>query len=122
MDKNKVKVYKRIKRKKRVRKKVYGDSQYPRLMVYRSSRQIYAQIIDDEGGLTLASASSVPENRIGQIKNGSNKEAAKLVGQRIAKEAQSVGIHQVRFDRNGYLFHGRVKELADAAREAGLKF
>lgn len=122
MDRNKIKKGKRIRRKKHVRKTIFGDPQRPRLTVYRSLRQIYAQIIDDESGFTLASASTLPETRNGQVKSGCNVEAAKIVGQKIAKEAQAVGIRQVRFDRNGYLYHGRVKALADAARESGLMF
>ena len=110
---------KRIKRHKRVRGKICGSAQKPRLCVFRSLKNIYAQVIDDETGKTLASASSL-DKEFNQY--GGNKEAAKLVGQAVAKAALEKGITEVVFDRGGYIFHGRVQELAEGAREAGLKF
>jgi large subunit ribosomal protein L18 len=110
---------KRIRRHKRVRGKIFGTAQKPRLCVFRSLKNIYAQVIDDENGKTLASASSL-DKECNQY--GGNKEAAKLVGQAVAKAALDKGITEVVFDRGGYIFHGRVQELAEGAREAGLKF
>jgi len=110
---------KRKKRHKRVRGKITGTSQRPRLNVFRSERHIYAQIIDDTQGSTLCSASSVEKEFKG---SGSNKEGAKLVGKAVAERAKAKGIETVVFDRGGYIYHGRVKELADAAREGGLVF
>ena len=109
----------RLKRHKRVRAKISGTPQTPRLNVFRSSKHIYAQIIDDVNGVTLASASSLEKDFEG---NGGNKEAAQKVGKAIAAAAAKAGITEVVFDRGGYIFHGRVKELADAARDGGLKF
>ena len=110
---------KRIHRHKRVRGKISGTAEMPRLSVYRSTNHIYAQIIDDVKGVTLCSASSLDK----EIKEkGGNKEGAKLVGQLIAKVALEKGIETVVFDRGGYLYHGRVKEVAEGAREGGLKF
>ena len=94
----------------------------PRLSVFRSSEQIYAQVIDDEKGVTIASASSLEKANREALKTGANVEAARQVGKQIAERAIQAGIKQVVFDRGGYLFHGRVKALAEAAREAGLKF
>jgi large subunit ribosomal protein L18 len=104
----------------RVRKKVSGSAQMPRLNVYRSNANIYAQIIDDVNGVTLVSASTIDKEL--KVETGSNQEAAKLVGEAIAKRALAKGIENVVFDRGGYIFHGRVKELAEAARANGLKF
>ena len=104
----------------RVRAKISGTSQLPRLCVFRSLKNISAQIIDDEKGVTLASASSLDKDA--NIKNGGNIEASKLVGALIAKKAKKLKISKVVFDRGGYLYHGRVKALADAARENGLEF
>ncbi|MDD4163945.1 MAG: 50S ribosomal protein L18 [Eubacteriales bacterium] len=115
IDRNK----KRLKRHKRVRAKVFGTSERPRLCVYRSNDNIYVQIIDDTVGKTLVSASSV-EPEFG--KEGGNKVLAKKVGELAAKRALEQNITSVIFDRGGYLYHGRVKELADGAREAGLNF
>lgn len=109
----------RLKRHKRVRGKVSGTSERPRLNVFRSGNNIYAQIIDDTKGLTLASASSLEKSFEGR---GNNVEAAVKVGQAIAQRAKDKGIDTVVFDRGGYLYHGRVKALADGAREAGLEF
>lgn len=110
----------RLKIKSRIRKKISGTSEMPRLSVYRSNRQISVQVIDDLSGRTLLSASSLEKEVV--LNPGDNKLAqAKLVGKRIAEKALAQGITQVVFDRNGYLYHGRVKSLADAAREGGLK-
>ena len=105
----------------RIREKMSGTAQRPRLNVYRSLNHIYTQLIDDASGVTLVSASSA--NKKGEEKaSGGNVEAAKRVGQLIAERAQERGIKKVVFDRGGYLYHGRIKALADAAREAGLEF
>lgn len=112
----------RIRRNWRSRRKVFGTSERPRLVVFRSGRHIYAQVIDDMAGVTLASASSLSKSLRESIKYGGNQDAAKSVGTAIAKQAVDVGIKAVCFDRNGYRFHGRIKALADAAREAGLAF
>lgn len=109
----------RVKRHVRVRGKISGTPERPRLNVFRSSNNIYAQIIDDVNGVTLAAASSLDKDFEGQ---GGNKEAARKVGEMIAKKAQDKGITAVVFDRGGYLYHGRVKELAEGARSGGLKF
>ena len=109
----------RIKRHARVRGKISGTAERPRLSVFRSENHIYAQIIDDVAGNTLVAASTVEKGFEG---NGGNKEAARKVGQAIAKAAAEKNIEEVVFDRGGYLYHGRVKELADGARESGLKF
>ncbi len=110
----------RVKRHLRVRKKVSGTPERPRLSVYRSEKNIYAQIIDDVNAVTLVSASTLDKDL--NLKVGGNKEAAKLVGELIAKRAIDKGITEVVFDRGGYVYHGRVQVLADSAREAGLKF
>ena len=110
-------------RKARVRRslrRAQGDR--PRLSVFRSSKQIYAQIIDDSKGLTLASASSIDAELKGSLKKGTDVAAAAEVGKLVAKRALEAGIKDVVFDRGGYIYHGRVKALADAAREAGLNF
>ena len=104
----------------RIRKKVSGTSEIPRLNVFRSAKHISVQIIDDEKGATLVSASSMDKEL--KLSNGGNVEAAKKVGESIAKKATKAGIKEVVFDRGGYLYHGRVEALADAARENGLKF
>lgn len=110
------KVERRIKIKYRIRKRVNGTAERPRLSVFRSNKQIYAQVINDLTGMTLASASSLGLEKMPKI-----QQAAK-VGEMVAANAQAAGITAVVFDRNGYLYHGRVKELADAARKGGLKF
>ena len=112
----------RLQRHKRVRRKITGTTQRPRLCVFRSSNNIYAQIIDDANRVTLTAASSLDAEVKGAVNHGGNKEAAKMVGEMIAKRAIEKGITEVVFDRGGYLYHGRVQVLADAAREAGLKF
>ncbi len=110
---------KRIKRHERVRKTVFGTPEKPRMAVYRSNKNISVQIIDDVNHTTLAAASSLDKEIEGY---GGNKEAAKKVGELVGKRAKDKGIETVCFDRGGFLYHGRVKELADGAREAGLKF
>jgi len=112
----------RVARHKRVRKKVFGTADKPRLNVYRSLKHMYAQVIDDFSGKTLAAASSADKELAGKVTFGGNIEAAKNVGLLIAQRASGKGIKAVVFDRGGYLFHGRVKALADAAREGGLEF
>jgi large subunit ribosomal protein L18 len=112
----------RLRKHVRVRKKIKGTTERPRLDVYRSLKNIYAQIIDDTKGNTLVAASTLDESLKGKLKFGGNKDAAKEVGKLIAQKALKSGIKQVVFDRGGYIYHGRVKELADAAREAGLEF
>ena len=113
------KLARRAKIKRRIRKKISGTSTLPRLSVFRSNKQIYAQIIDDIKGVTLASASSYKNDA---AHNGSKTDQAAVVGKLIAEKAIKAGIDRCVFDRNGYLYHGRVKSLADAAREEGLKF
>ncbi len=109
----------RLRRKARVRKKIIGTTDRPRLTVYRSLKHIYAQIIDDSQGKTLVSASTIEKgNKI----HGRNKKTAQSVGKKIAEKAKQAKIEKVVFDRNGYLFHGCLKALAEAAREGGLRF
>ena len=112
----------RIKRHQRVRKKVSGTAECPRLCVFRSLNHIYAQIIDDVKGNTLVACSTVEKSVIEMVKDLSKKEAAKVVGQEVAKRALAKGIEKVVFDRGGYIYTGRVESVADGAREAGLKF
>ncbi|MBE7030000.1 MAG: 50S ribosomal protein L18 [Ruminococcaceae bacterium] len=112
----------RQKRHMRVRNHVSGTATRPRLNVFRSASHIYAQVIDDTKGVTLAAASSLDKELAGKINNGGNKEAAKEVGMLVAKRAIDAGIKQVVFDRGGYIYHGRVAELAAGAREGGLEF
>ena len=112
----------RLKRHERVRKNVFGTPEKPRLCVYRSNSNISAQIIDDVNGNTLVSASSLDKELKAQLENGGNKDAAKAVGKAVGEKAVAKGIKVVAFDRGGYLYHGRGKDLADGAREAGLEF
>jgi len=112
----------RLKRKVRVRRKVRGTSERPRLSIYRSAKHIYAQIIDDVSNTTLVAASTVNKDAADGLKSTGNVDAAKAVGVLVAKKALEKNIQQVVFDRNGFLYHGRVKALADAARETGLSF
>jgi large subunit ribosomal protein L18 len=107
---------------RRVRRRVVGTTSRPRLCVYRSLGHIYAQVIDDQGGRTLVSASSLDKQTRGLTKGGGNVAAAKVVGKAIAERARAAGIQQVVFDRGGYKYHGRIEALANAAREAGLNF
>jgi len=111
------KVQRRLKIKKSIRGKISGSAERPRMTVFRSNKQIYVQLVDDLTGKTLAAASSLKLED-----NGTKKEIAAKVGEVVAKKAQEAGITEVVFDRNGYLYHGRIKELADAARKGGLKF
>jgi len=114
---------KRLERRKfGIRKTLFGSTERPRLSVFRSDKHIYAQLIDDYAGKTLAAASSTLTDVRGDLKNGGNVEAAKRVGRAIAERAKSAGITKVAFDRGGRMYHGRVKALADAARAGGLQF
>ena len=122
MDPWKIKQKRRTRRKRRVRKGVYGTTERPRLTVRRSLKHVYAQIIDDDKGVTLCEASTRSKELRDSIGYGGNATAAKAVGRALAERAKAKGIEAIRFDRNGYRFHGRVKELADAAREGGLRF
>jgi large subunit ribosomal protein L18 len=115
-------IARRRRRKLRVRRRVLGTPERPRLTVFRSNKNIYAQIIDDLAGRTLVSASSMDKSPHGRLDYGGNKAAAVAVGTQLAQKARQAGIMKVVFDRNGYAYHGRVKELADAARKGGLKF
>jgi large subunit ribosomal protein L18 len=112
----------RAKRKKRIRKKVSGDAERPRLTVFRSAKHIYVQVIDDTKGTTLVHVSTLGKELRSQADEKVKTDAAKLVGATVAKACKDKGITKVAFDRNGYLYHGRIKALADAAREAGLDF
>lgn len=117
-----LKINRRERRKDRIRGKVYGTAQRPRLTVFRSLKNIYAQLIDDVSGTTIVSASSRGKDLRTGLKYGGNKNAAIQVGKAIGEKAIAKGIKEIAFDRNGYRYHGRLKALADAAREAGLKF
>lgn len=110
----------RVKKHKKIRNKLNGTSERPRLCVFRSNNHIYAQVIDDVKGVTLTSASTLDKDL--KLEKTNDVEAAKVVGEAIAKRAMDKGIETVIYDRGGYIYHGRVKALADAAREAGLKF
>jgi large subunit ribosomal protein L18 len=112
----------RLKRKKRVRSRVIGTSERPRLNVFRSLKHIYAQAVEDTTGKTLASASTLSSELKGSLRYPGNVEAAKKVGELIAKKCLEKGIQKVVFDRSGYLYHGRIKALAEAARAGGLTF
>lgn len=108
----------REKKKLKIRKRVIGSAERPRLCIFRSTKHVYAQVIDDATGTTLASASTLDTDGV----KGANKDACAAIGKEVAKRAVAKNIKQVVFDRNGYLYHGRVKSLADAAREGGLEF
>ncbi len=112
----------RLKRKKRIRKNIFGNQDRPRMSVFRSSKHIYAQIIDDTEGVTLVSASTLDKEFKDSKVEGKKTEIAKAVGNLIGKRALDKGIKKVVLDRNGYLYHGRIKSLSDGAREAGLNF
>lgn len=121
-DKQKKKAVRLERRKWSIRNHLSGTAERPRLSVFRSDKHIYAQVIDDIAGRTLASAASTATEVRGELANGGNVAAAKAVGKAIAERAKAVGVTQVAFDRGGRKYHGRVKALADAAREGGLKF
>jgi len=120
--KGKVKYDARKRRHRRVRAKVSGTAERPRLNIYRSSSNIYAQVIDDDGGVTLASASTIDRDVAAQVDGKSKVDAARIVGKIVAERAKNAGIETVIFDRGGYRYHGRVAALAEGAREAGLEF
>lgn len=122
MGKTNIRALSRQRRQGRVRKKVQGTAERPRLCVFRSARHIYVQVIDDVAGRTLASASTVSPGLKDKVKGLKKSEAAKVVGQEIARAAKAQGIEKVVFDRNGFLYHGRVAALSASAREAGLEF
>ena len=112
----------RLRRQRHVRKKLFGTTERPRLCIFRSSKHIYAQVINDATGTTLVSASTLDPDIKGDAAYGGNKAAASLVGKAVAERAKQAGIDKICFDRRSYKYHGRVQALADAAREAGLKF
>ncbi|MFW5682399.1 MAG: 50S ribosomal protein L18 [Phycisphaeraceae bacterium] len=118
MEKNRHKRLRRSRRRAGIRKRIFGTPEQPRLSVYRSAKHIYAQVIDDVSGRTLASASTVDQ----KLEAGGNVAAAQQVGKTLAERAKSAGLQKVALDRGGFRYHGRVKALADAAREGGLKF
>ena len=122
MDHQKAKHKRQLRRRLHVRRKITGTSERPRLSVFRSSKHIYAQLIDDLEGVTLASASSQLPDIHSQVAYGGNKKAAAVVGKKLAEAAKEKGISKVAFDRGHYRYHGRVQALADAAREGGLQF
>jgi large subunit ribosomal protein L18 len=122
MDHQRAKHQKRLRRRWRVSKRVRGTSERPRLAVFRTLKHIYAQVIDDGAGRTLAAASTLDKDLRGSLKSGGNKAAAAAVGKTIAEKAKSAGVTQVAFDRREFKYHGRVAALAQAAREAGLSF
>ncbi len=122
MDRIKEKRFKRTRRHLRVRKKVFGTAQKPRLSVYRSLKHIYGQLIDDTRGVTLLAVSSLTKDLREQLKGKKKTEQAMIVGEYLGKKALEKGITEVVFDRGGFLYHGRVKAFADGARKAGLKF
>ena len=122
-DKNKLKAVRLERRQFRTRKNIFGSPERPRLSVFRSDKHIYAQLVDDYAGKTLVSvASTNGDVRGGELKNGGNIAAAKRVGLAIAAKAKELGVSKVAFDRGGRMYHGRIKALADAAREGGLQF
>ena len=122
MGKTNPKVVARLRRKKRFAKKIRGTSERPRLCVYRSNKHIFAQIINDDEAATIVAASTLSKEISGTLEKTGTKEAAKSVGELIARKAKERSIQRIVFDRNGFIYHGRVKALADAVREAGLDF
>lgn len=112
----------RIRRKKRIRKKIFGVAERPRLSVFRSAKHIYAQLVDDSMGFTILTVSTLNKDVRDQVKGLKKTEAAKVVGKIVADKAKDKGVKRIVFDRNGFLYHGRVKALAEGAREAGLEF
>ena len=124
MDRQKFKSYRRLKRRRRVRKSVIGTAERPRLSVYRSLRNVYAQIIDDTRGATIVAADSLELVRAGDLDaiRAGNRDGATVVGEKLAARARDAGVVSVRFDRGGYKYHGRIQALADGARKGGLEF
>lgn len=122
MDRFKARSLRRRRRRMGVRRRVFGTTEAPRLSVFRSNKNIYCQLIDDETQRTLTHASTMEKEIRGKLANRANKEAAKEIGKRIAQKAKELGVEKVRLDRGCYKYHGRVKELAEGAREGGLKF
>lgn len=122
MNKNQAKLAGLLRRKRRIRSKIFGTAERPRLSVHRTNANIFAQVIDDKDGKVLCSASTLTSDVKAEIKVGSNKEAAGVVGKIVAERAMKLGVTEVTFDRGGHIYHGRIKALADGAREAGLKF
>jgi large subunit ribosomal protein L18 len=122
MDQQKLKHKRQLRRKRHVRRRIVGDKERPRLTVHRSSKHIYAQLIDDLTGITLASASSLQPDLRDKLAYGGNVKAAVVVGTKLAEQAKSKGISKAAFDRGHYRYHGRIKALADAARKGGLQF
>jgi large subunit ribosomal protein L18 len=122
MDQQKAKLKRQLRRRRHVRSKIVGTAERPRLSVFRSSKHIYAQLIDDLSGSTLAAAGTNLKDVRSSVKYGGNIKAATVVGKRLAELAKSMGIQKASFDRGHYRYHGRVKALADGAREAGLQF
>jgi large subunit ribosomal protein L18 len=121
-DKSKEKAIRLERRKHHIRKSVFGSPERPRLSVYRSSKHIYVQLIDDYAGKTLAAVATTTDDVRGELKTGASVAAAKKAGTEIARRAIALGVKKVAFDRNGRMYHGRVKALAEAAREGGLQF
>jgi large subunit ribosomal protein L18 len=113
---------KRLKRKKRIRKKVNGDGERPRMSIFRSAKHIYAQVVDDTSGNTLVHVSTLTKDLKSASEESNKCDAAKVVGRAVAEACKAKGISKVAFDRNGFIYHGRIKALAEAAREAGLDF
>jgi large subunit ribosomal protein L18 len=122
MKSNEIKIVRRVRRKRRLRKTLIGTPTRPRLTVFRSLKNIYAQVIDDSRGVTICSASTRDKDFAGGVKSGGNCDAAAIVGKALAERAKQKNVQEVSFDRNGFKYHGRLKALADAAREAGMKF
>jgi large subunit ribosomal protein L18 len=122
MDQQKAKRKRQLRRKRHVRRRIVGDKERPRLSVFRSSKHIYAQLIDDLSGVTLAAASTVEQGVHENLPYGGNVKAAVVVGKKLAEIAKSRGITKAAFDRGHYRYHGRIKALADAARKGGLQF
>ena len=120
-DKNKLKNEARLKKARRVKAKISGTAAVPRLVVYRSQKHIYAQLVDDTAGSTLVSSSTQNKEMKGKVSGKSKREVSKMVGSQIAEQAKKKDITKAVFDRNGYLYHGRVKAVAEGARENGLK-
>lgn len=122
MLKRRVRDDKRLRRKRRVRKKIFGTNERPRMSVYRSNKNVYAQLIDDSSGKTLVSASNIESDQSDRFAELNKSETAREVGKLLAERAKEQGFERVVFDRNGYLYHGRVAAIADGAREGGLDF